>query len=276
MPELWSQREDTGPPPSPNLGGMAYDSDRGVTVLSAFVKGTPTPPAQTWEWDGSSWVQVDDMGPQAAYLVYVPDKHACLACQNVGGKGTWERKDGLWTQLADTGPAYVAGMAYDTTRSRAVAVAFRPSAAIETWEWDGQAWTVVADTGPMIYQGSTITYDASNKVTVLYGGETSDTKTPTGDTWLWDGVRWKKASDMGPPARMYAGFAYDDNNKRGIAFRWVHNRRTVRGHMDVGRQVVASSQRHGSYGTLPPRIVLRQQARSHCSLWRLRRQDLPR
>src|SRR4051812_18878914 len=158
MPELWSQREDTGPPPSPNLGGMAYDSVRGVTVLSAFVKGTPTPPAQTWEWDGSSWVQVDDMGPQAAYLVYVPDKHACLACQNVGGKGTWERKDGLWTQLADTGPDYVAGMAYDTTRSRAVAVAFRPSAAIETWEWDGQAWTVVADTGPMIYQGSTITY----------------------------------------------------------------------------------------------------------------------
>jgi hypothetical protein len=218
MPERWTQREDIGPPPQGPLGGMAYDSDRSVTVLLDYVQSPTKPPAQTWEWDGSSWVQVDDMGPQAGYLVYVPDQHACLAYTNLDGARTWQRKDGIWTQLADTGPAKVEGLVYDTSRSRAVAVALKPSAAIETWEWDGQAWTVVAETGPLISQGSTVAYDATNKVTVLFGGVPLNATAPTSDTWLWDGVRWKHASNMGPPGRTYAGLTYDDNNKRALLF----------------------------------------------------------
>ena len=58
MPELWTQREDTGPPPQSPLGGMAFDSDRGVSVLLDYVQAPTKPPAQTWEWDGTSWVQV--------------------------------------------------------------------------------------------------------------------------------------------------------------------------------------------------------------------------
>jgi hypothetical protein len=197
---------------------MAYDSDRSVTVLLNFVQSPTRPPAQTWEWDGTSWVQVDDMGPQAGNLVYVPDNRACLSYTTLNGPLTWERKDGLWTQLADTGPAKVEGLVYDTSRSRAVAVALKPSAAVETWEWDGQAWTAVADTGPPISYGATVAYDTSNKVTVLFGGVSLDTKTPNSDTWLWDGVRWKKASDMGPPARTYAGFTYDSKSKQALLF----------------------------------------------------------
>src|SRR5215471_113258 len=128
MSELWTQREDTGPPSHGPFGALTYDSDRKITVLLDFVVTAPNAPGPTWEWDGSSWVQVDDMGPQAGFLVYAPDKHSCLAYSNTGGPRTWARKDGLWTQLADTGPADVWGLAYDTSRSRAVAVAQNPSA----------------------------------------------------------------------------------------------------------------------------------------------------
>ena len=65
----WTQRSDIGPAPRA-LHAMAYDSDRGRTVLFAGqISNDPDEdvkagiPADTWEWDGSAWMQVADMGP---------------------------------------------------------------------------------------------------------------------------------------------------------------------------------------------------------------------
>ena len=217
MAELWTQREDTGPRAQVVSNGLDFDSDRGVAVLLGWPPLSSNP-AQTWEWDGGSWVQVDDMGPSGGMVVFMPDRHALLAHSNVSGSKTWERKNEVWTQVADTGPMAV-GLAYDQSRSRAVAFAFDSTLSVfETWEWDGTAWTVVADSGPSGRNSLGLAYDAKNKVTVLFGGFDPKSKTPLGDTWAWDGKRWKQVSDMGPSARMSPGFAYDDNQERSLLF----------------------------------------------------------
>src|SRR5438876_3941452 len=170
MPELWTQREDTGPPPQIPWCRLAYDSDRGVAVVLGWPPLPKQQPAQTWEWDGGSWVQVDDMGPQAGLMVFMPDRHGCLGYTTVAGTRTWERASGAWTQIADTGPTAVGGLAYDMARSRGVAVAARLNGPMETWEWDGSAWTLVADSGPPIRQNFGLTYHEKGGVTVLFGG----------------------------------------------------------------------------------------------------------
>jgi len=219
MSELWTQREDTGPPAQIPWNRLDYDSDHGVAVLLGWPALPKQQPAQTWEWDGGSWVQVDDMGPMAGLMVFMSDRHACLAyTTGVAAGRTWERKSGAWTQVGDTGPTSVGCLAYYVARSRGVAVAAKSTGPVETWEWDGTAWTAVADSGPPTRQNFGLTYDAQNKVSVLFGGLVSSSQTTLGDTWTWDGSRWKQASDMGPLARMSPALTYDDHHNRSLLF----------------------------------------------------------
>jgi Galactose oxidase, central domain len=213
MAELWTQREDTGPNPGGVVGALVYDTDRSVAVLLAE-PASSTHPGLTWEWDGTSWVQVDDMGPVTPCpLAFLPDQHACLGHTNTSQ--TWQRANGTWTQIADTGPSNVEVIAYDQSRSRCVAL---DSDTGHTWEWDGNAWTQVADSGPTSPRhGFGLAYDTKNKVTVLFGGTQGGTQL-VNDTWTWDGKRWKQASDMGPSPRAFTAMTYDDTKARGLLF----------------------------------------------------------
>jgi hypothetical protein len=210
--ELWTQREDTGPSPSGVEGALAYDTDRNVAVLLA-PSSVKNPPGETWEWDGNSWVQVDDMGPTTpAALAFLSDRHSCLAI--TGSIQTWERKDSSWTQVADTGPTNAEVIVYDQSRSRCVTV---EAGTGHTWEWDGSAWTKVADSGPSARGKYGLAYDSKGKVSVLFGGHTSAPEL-LNDTWTWDGKRWKQAADIGPSKRMFAAMTYDDSKARTLLF----------------------------------------------------------
>jgi len=66
---LWTQRADFGPS-ARSASAMAYDSNRSRTVLFGGVGNTPQNAAvpffgDTWEWDGSFWTQMQDIGPAA-------------------------------------------------------------------------------------------------------------------------------------------------------------------------------------------------------------------
>jgi hypothetical protein len=250
MVELWTQREDIGPPPQAAWTRLDYDHDRGVAVLL----GWPPQPtsAQTWEWDSRSWVQVDDMGPPPwCSIACMPDQNAVLAYTY--SRDTWERKNELWAQVADTGANPVGGLAYDDSRSRAITMGFSPTATgfLETWEWDGAAWTLVADTGPSARYSFAVTYDTTNKVTVLFGGFDLNMGKLLGDTWIWNGAQWKQASDMGPAARSDAAFTHDGDQGTIAALWWFrlddHSPNLLWRYLGVGRDAVAAAQRHGAH-----------------------------
>jgi galactose oxidase-like protein len=80
----WTQMADTGPP-ARAFHAMAYDADRGRTVLfggqitDAFLN-------DTWEWDGAEWTQVADSGPSprdACGATYDSSRHPMVL---VGGE----------------------------------------------------------------------------------------------------------------------------------------------------------------------------------------------
>jgi parallel beta-helix repeat protein len=93
--------------------GMVYDSGRGVAVLFGGSPGSWQAYADTWEWDGSSWLQK--------------------------GSGT-------------PSPRLDPAMAYDVARRKTVLYGGWnwTSSFADTWEWDGSMWTqrVVSGPGP--------------------------------------------------------------------------------------------------------------------------------
>ena len=67
MPKfLWTQRSNFGPSPRA-FQGTAYDSNRRRVVLFGGSRNQPgTFFGDTWEWDGSYWTQMDDIGRRRA------------------------------------------------------------------------------------------------------------------------------------------------------------------------------------------------------------------
>jgi len=170
-PASWTQRVVSGP--SARAGhAMAYDAQRGVTVLF----GGNIYPAQynseTWEWNGSTWTQRVVSGPS---------------------------------------PRYGHAMAYDAARGVTVLFGGGPSENGDTWEWDGIAWTRRMVNGPSPRQSSAMAYDAARGVTVLFGGYFSEGPTGLNfaDTWEWNGISWTQRSASGPSPRFAHAMAYD-------------------------------------------------------------------
>jgi hypothetical protein len=60
----WSQRATTGPS-SRSGPKMAYDSQRGVTVLFGGRDANSVASADTWEWNGNLWTLRASTGPSA-------------------------------------------------------------------------------------------------------------------------------------------------------------------------------------------------------------------
>ena len=58
----WAQVSTAGPAPRIEPA-MAYDSQRGVTVLFGGDNGSNL--GDTWEWNGSTWTQLSTKGPTA-------------------------------------------------------------------------------------------------------------------------------------------------------------------------------------------------------------------
>jgi hypothetical protein len=132
----WSQVEDAGP--SARRGhAMTYDTVRARTVLFGGVgdvggQNAPTL-GDTWEWDGTNWKHVQDIGPAAATgaaLVFRSATSALFggisALANAPGSKlfglTWEWNGHLWTARQDmgVGARFDHAMAFDSLRGRVV------------------------------------------------------------------------------------------------------------------------------------------------------------
>jgi Galactose oxidase, central domain len=132
--EAWARMAISGPPPRA-LHGLAYDAVRARTVLFGG-QGVLAPDqpslADTWEWDGVAWEQIDVSPP---------------------------------------GPRDHVGMAFDATTGKVLlhGVAAAGAGAGETWAYDGHGWTRLSDAGPR-RGGAKLVFDAGTRRTLLYGG----------------------------------------------------------------------------------------------------------
>ena len=189
----WVQLADTGPSARQSLA-MTSDAGRSRVVLfsGGKISGEAANVAlpDTWEWDGTDWVQVADTGPAArlsAKLAAVPGGVLLFGGIGVGPApgDTWKWDGHQWLQVADTGPAPRIGHALAS--DGLVAVLFGGDRlglprVNDTWAWYDETWRQIQDIGPSPRAGhamANVTSNDGDQIT-LFGGEGTNA---FGDTW---------------------------------------------------------------------------------------------
>ncbi|MBI3848092.1 MAG: hypothetical protein HY292_25940 [Planctomycetes bacterium] len=142
--------------PAPLFGhAMAFDSARNRTVLFGghplCMPGRCFPSGETWEWDGTNWVQ--------------------------------------WVPVHSPNPRTTHVMTFDTLRGRTVLFGgitcgevLRCTTWDDTWLWDGSDWSPLTTAQmPPPRELSAMAYDSPRGQTVLFGGDLDGTD--YNDTW---------------------------------------------------------------------------------------------
>lgn len=226
----WTFISNSGP--SPRYGhSMAFDSQRGRTVLFGGVAGNAALLSDTWEWDGTTWILVPAAGPTARVeqaMAFDGQRARVILFGGSGANGplgdTWEWDGVNWTTIqsfSSPAPRTAAAMAYDSQRGRTVLFGGAiPSVGplADTWEWDGLTWAQAFASGPSPRNSHAMAFDTHRGRTVLFGGEDSaSASTPfLGDTWEWDGSTWTQSAAVGPSARSRLVMVYEAHRGRVI------------------------------------------------------------
>ena len=155
----WTQLDETGPA-ARRFHAMAFDSIRNRVVLFGGVTSDSSGGASndaslgdTWELNGTTWVQTADFGPDKSLSssMTFANSHVIL----FGGMSS----------LNLNPPPVI----FDNS-----------------WEWDGKHWTQRQDIGPTPRWGHVMCFDSERKSIVLFGGLSSPDALQQnflGDTW---------------------------------------------------------------------------------------------
>jgi len=216
--------------PSSRHNAMAYDAARERTVLFS---GT-----ETWEWDGTIWMQQTPLvSPPARSnhaMVYDAARERVVLFGGAGSgwynylTGTWEWDGTTWvkrTPPTSPGGRMYHAMVYDTARQRVVLFggytgAFSGTRSLnDTWEWDGTTWVQqTPEVSPVTRFEHAMAYDEARGRTVLFGGSHSG-HGDQGDTWEWDGTTWvQQTPAIFPTSRYDHEMAYDAARERVVLF----------------------------------------------------------
>jgi hypothetical protein len=207
----WSLRATSGPPVPFGNAPLAYDSSRQKAVLLTFVG----PQAQTWEWDGTVWeqVQVVSSPPSGGLLAYDSARQRTVL---FGSAATFEYDGATWVQAPDPTPTLsdVNSMTFDAARSRMVLLAGEQISntwGTSTWEREPSGW-IRKNFGSVPHTSdiSGATYDPAHAQVTFVQTVDSQTFVPA-SIWAYDGLTstWHVVSSGGPDLA---------NNQRSIAF----------------------------------------------------------
>jgi len=225
----WTLKVTMGPM-ARNWHAMTDDSARGrVTMFggSYLIGASWVCLGDTWETDGTGWVQVSSTGPSARHYHAIAYDSVRKKVVLFGGDGcwgykgdTWEWDGATWTQVSSAGPSarYGHAMVYDSARGKVVLFGGYGSGVYwsDTWEWDGTNWTFKTNTGPAGRESHAMAFDSARGKVVLFGG--IDGSTAKGDTWEWDGANWTQVSSAGPSARYSHAMAHDLTRGKTVLF----------------------------------------------------------
>lgn len=216
----WEKRNPVTSPPARSNHMMAFDPQRGVTVL--FGGTSPTGNLNdTWEWDGTNWTQrqpVNSPGARhGASITYDSGRGVVVL---FGGRDyphndTWEWDGTNWIQrfpVHSPPPRAYATMAYDEAREKVVLFGGHdPGYFQDTWEWDGTDWVERTPLNlPSARYAHGMAYDELRNRIVLHGGLAGGAF--VNDTWEWDGTNWTLITPTNdPPPPNYGLFVYDSS-----------------------------------------------------------------
>lgn len=227
----WREADaDDGPAPRTGAA-MAFDRDRGVTVLFGGHVVGGSRGNETWEWDGEGWRQIET--PEAPTARSFPSMAYDRARGEMvlfggildgGGSGgdTWTYDGATWTQeqpAASPPPRDSAALAYDAVRDEAVLFGgYGGGVRDDTWVWDGETWIERAPaTRPAGRNSAAMAYDATREEVVLFGG--IDNATNRNDTWTWNGQDWvERTAATAPLPRSASAAAFDERDDRVVLF----------------------------------------------------------
>lgn len=165
---------------------MAFDSSRNVIVLFGGYRISTGNLDDTWEWDGTDWVQKASGAvpkPSARQLhgmAFDSSRNVTVLFGGTDAGGldaeTWEWDGTDWVQkfpASSPGARNSMGMAFDSNRGKVVLFGGFDAVGrdAETWEYDGTNWTQLSpSSSPGARYGLGMSFDSSRKVTVLFGG----------------------------------------------------------------------------------------------------------
>ncbi len=227
MTAAWTQGEI----PARRDHAMAYDTVRQRVVLFGGY-GTSVL-NDTWEWDGTTWMQrTPATSPPARSnhdMVYDATRQRIVLFGGYDDKNdnfndTWEWDGAIWTQItSSTSPParYDHAMAYDAARQHIILFGGNINTyrhLNDTWEWDGTTWTQrTPSSSPSGRSAHAMAYDAARQRIVLFGGSASSNS--LNDTWEWDGTTWVQRTPPTTPSVSFGhAMVYDTSRQRVVLF----------------------------------------------------------
>jgi hypothetical protein len=209
--------------------GLAYDTQRHITVLFGGDSTGSSRLNDTWEFNGTTWTQViPAQSPPGRVnidqaLVYDTVRTRTVLFGGLGVSGylsdTWEYDGTTWVQVIGQSPQKRDSHAMVFDSQRGVTVLFggyssSGSRLNDTWEYTGTWHQVSTPQSPPSRSHHAMAYDVGRNRVVLFGGLNS-TNTALGDTWEYDGTTWHAVTPtQSPPARHNHSMAYD--SRRGV------------------------------------------------------------
>jgi hypothetical protein len=186
------------------------------------------PVAETWEYDGANWRQVNTIAPSAQPTSLAFDiLRGRTVLFGIDGSNslaeTWEYDGSTWTQVSPaTSPAPGGTMAFDVVRGRTVLLGSNsgtPLLTFLTWEYDGATWTQVITPAPTPWRfGYALAFDFARGRTLMFGG-TDSFFAMFADTWEYDGSTWTMVSPAASPPALYGhAMVYDFARGRTVLF----------------------------------------------------------
>jgi hypothetical protein len=181
--QTWTQRFPVNAPTARYGHSMVYDSARQRIVLfGGSTTGMGTDLSDTWEWDGSNWLERHPATQPSARASH--------------------------------------SMAFDSIRQRTVlfgGFGNGPSGTFlsDTWEYDGVTWTPrISNPSPQPRGLHAMTYDALSARIMLFGGYGAFAQDAS--TWVWNGMTWQHLTAPHAPNRMVGKLEYDVFQKKVV------------------------------------------------------------
>jgi hypothetical protein len=234
----WVLQSTATAPAARSRPSMAYDANRGVSVLYGGYNSTTAQTFDdTWEWNGTAWRQASPPatpGARSGSAMVFDEAHGEIVLfggeTNTGAPlgDTWSYDGATWQSRATTPPSGMAARSFASAvwdSGHGVVLLFAGSTGAgllnDLWTWDGAAWkqpTITGATPPARMNASAL-YDPQAAELVVFGGLNSTMGTSVlGDTWVLSAGSWSQVSGTAPSARAGAAFAWHGVHAMGVLF----------------------------------------------------------
>ncbi|MCR9246950.1 MAG: kelch repeat-containing protein [bacterium] len=223
----WQTRRTSDTPGARSSHALAYDPLRERTVVFGGVTRAGPVLADTWEWDGSRWLDVSTFGPaprQGAAMAWDDQRQRVVLFGGGAGPspfgGTWEWDGTNWNQL-NPAASPIGRQFHDLVPAPGGGlllfggIDFLQQILGDTWHWTGNTWQAVSGPAPSARRYHAMACDRRRGEVVLFGGD--DGFQTLADTWTFDGVTWSPEQPANSPSpRSYAAMTYAAERDRVV------------------------------------------------------------